>query len=106
MNQGKSRFESLLTATGRKGMGNVLKELDALGFYEAPASTRFHGACPGGLLEHSLQVYDEAIIIRNAQLQMKPEVATQLPSASIAIAVRSASHKRVVAVCFIENILS
>ena len=86
MNQGKSRFESLLMATDRKGMGNVLKELDALGFYEAPASTRFHGACPGGLLEHSLQVYDEAIIIRNAQLQMKPEVAAQLPSASIAIA--------------------
>ena len=86
MSQGKSRFESLLKATGRKGMENVLKELDALGFYKAPASTRFHGAFPGGLLEHSLQVYDEAIMIRHAQLQMKPEVAAQLPSDSIAIA--------------------
>ena len=86
MNQGKSRFESLLMATDRKGMGNVLKELDALGFYKAPASTRFHGAYPGGLLEHSLKVYDEAMLIRNAQLQLKADVAAQLPSDSIAIA--------------------
>lgn len=85
MNQCKSRFESLLMATDRKGMGNVLKELDALGFYKAPASTRFHGAYPGGLLEHSLKVYDEAMLIRNAQLQLKPDVAAQLPSDSIAI---------------------
>ncbi|WP_041139116.1 HD domain-containing protein [Beduini massiliensis] len=27
-------------------------------FFEAPASTRFHGAYPGGLVEHSLNVYD------------------------------------------------
>ena len=85
MNQGKSRFESLLMATDRKGMGNVLKELDALGFYKAPASTRFHGAYLGGLLEHSLKVYDEAMLIRNAQLQLKADVAAQLPSDSIAI---------------------
>ena len=27
-------------------------------FFTAPASTRFHGAYKGGLVEHSLQVYD------------------------------------------------
>lgn len=27
-------------------------------FFEAPASTRFHGSYEGGLLEHSLNVYD------------------------------------------------
>ena len=27
-------------------------------FFTAPASTRYHGAYPGGLLEHSLNVYD------------------------------------------------
>lgn len=27
-------------------------------FFEAPASTRFHGSYPGGLVEHSLNVYD------------------------------------------------
>ena len=27
-------------------------------FFTAPASTRFHGACEGGLLRHSLNVYE------------------------------------------------
>ena len=31
--------------------------LDTTDFFRAPASTRFHGACAGGLLMHSLNVY-------------------------------------------------
>lgn len=31
--------------------------LDAMGFFTAPASTRFHGAYEGGLFDHSYQVY-------------------------------------------------
>ncbi|MBQ8474877.1 MAG: HD domain-containing protein, partial [Clostridia bacterium] len=27
-------------------------------FFTAPASTRYHNSCPGGLLNHSLNVYD------------------------------------------------
>ena len=27
-------------------------------FFEAPASTRFHGSFKGGLLEHSMKVYE------------------------------------------------
>lgn len=30
---------------------------DLMNFYEAPASTKFHGAHPGGLVLHSLRVY-------------------------------------------------
>ena len=85
MNENKKRFEALLTETGRRGVGNILKELSAVGFHDAPASTRFHGAYPGGLLEHSLKVYDEAMLIRDAQLRLKPDVASRLPSDSIAI---------------------
>ena len=85
MNENKKRFEALLTETGRRGVGNVLAELAAVGFHEAPASTRFHGAYPGGLLEHSLKVYEEAMLIRDAQLRLKPDVAARLPSDSIAI---------------------
>ena len=55
------RFEALLRQTGRRGIENVLAELGALGFFSAPASARFHGNYPGGLLEHSLNVYDEFI---------------------------------------------
>ena len=82
----RGRFDGLLLKTGRRGIENVLAELDRLGFYEAPASTRFHGNYPGGLLEHSLCVYDEAVVIREAQLRLKPEVADGLPMGSVAIA--------------------
>ena len=82
----RQRFDALLRETGRRGMENVLTELDKLGFYDAPASTRFHGSHPCGLLEHSLCVYDEAVVIREAQLKLKPEVSASLPLDSVAIA--------------------
>ena len=40
---------------------DVLSLVDDTDFYEAPASTRFHGAYPGGLFDHSLAVTDELV---------------------------------------------
>ena len=44
----------------RDGADKLLDYLcsDHCDFFTAPASTRYHGAYPGGLLEHSLNVYD------------------------------------------------
>lgn len=56
----KERFISLCRSVKRDGMEDLLSWLESNGFYEAPASTRFHGAYAGGLLQHSLNVYDEA----------------------------------------------
>ena len=39
-------------------MDKLLEFLEKTDFYTAPASTRFHGAYEGGLLEHSLKVYE------------------------------------------------
>lgn len=41
----------------REGIDELLAWLEASDFFTAPASTRFHGAYPGGLAEHSLNVY-------------------------------------------------
>jgi len=41
----------------RPGVDKLLAWLDTTDFFRAPASTRFHGACAGGLLMHSLNVY-------------------------------------------------
>ena len=41
----------------RPGADKLLAWLDTTDFFRAPASTRFHGACAGGLLMHSLIVY-------------------------------------------------
>ena len=43
----------------REGSQALLKYLtDKSDFFTAPASTKFHGAYPGGLCEHSINVYD------------------------------------------------
>ena len=44
----------------REGADRLLDFLcsDNSDFFTAPASTRYHGSYPGGLLEHSLNVYD------------------------------------------------
>lgn len=42
----------------RDGADDLLKWLSESDFFVAPASTRFHGSHEGGLLEHSLNVYN------------------------------------------------
>lgn len=54
----KERFETLLSSVSRDGIDKLLDFIRKSDFYTAPASTRFHGAKEGGLLEHSLNVYD------------------------------------------------
>ncbi len=54
----KERIIELLKSTKREGMDRMIDYLEAEGFFEAPASTRFHGAYKGGLAEHSLRVYE------------------------------------------------
>ena len=85
MNDNKERFIMLLRSTGRKGVDNVIAKLDELGFFEAPASTVFHLSQPGGLLQHSLNVYDEAVVIAEQQVDFRPEMEEKLPKASIKI---------------------
>ena len=59
MNDNKARFLQIYRDNiTRTGSGTVLDYLCKSDFFTAPASTRFHGAHEGGLLEHSLNVYD------------------------------------------------
>lgn len=57
----KERFIDIFkTHIKREGADKLLEYLcsDASDFFIAPASTRFHGSVKGGLLSHSLNVYD------------------------------------------------
>lgn len=57
----KTRFLELCHENiKRDGIERFLEYLEspASDFYSAPASTRYHGSYAGGLLEHSLNVYD------------------------------------------------
>lgn len=53
-----TRFEAELSKVQHPGMDKLLDYIRKSDFYSAPASTRFHLACPGGLLQHSLNVLD------------------------------------------------
>ena len=54
----KEEFRKLLLSVNREGMDKLLEFINATDFYTAPASTRFHGSYEGGLLEHSMKVYE------------------------------------------------
>ena len=58
MNENINRFEELMLTVNRDGMDKLMEFIRKSDFYTAPASTRFHLSCEGGLLQHSLNVYD------------------------------------------------
>lgn len=53
-----ARFEAELAKVQRPGMDKLLEYIQKSDFYKAPASTKYHLAAPGGLLQHSLNVLD------------------------------------------------
>lgn len=59
----KERFRMLLLSTKRSGMQKVLEKLDCSGFYDAPVTTHKTLDYKGGLLQHSLNVYDAIEIL-------------------------------------------
>ena len=54
----KEEFIELLKQVDREGMDKLIEFLENSDFFKAPASTRFHGSFEGGLLAHSMKVYE------------------------------------------------
>jgi len=54
----KEEFIKLLKSTNRENIDKLIEFIDKTDFYKAPASTKFHGSFEGGLLEHSMKVYE------------------------------------------------
>ena len=82
----KEQFESLLRSTGRKGVENVLTELNRLGFFNAPASSSFHLNEPGGLVLHSLNVCSAARSIYAMACALNPSRLANLTENSVIVA--------------------
>lgn len=80
------RFCEILRSTERENIDYVIEDLESWGFFEAPASSQGHGAYPGGLLEHSLNVYDAAMASKKEMIAMRPDLEEALQDDSIAIA--------------------
>ena len=76
----KDRFVELYTKyITRPGAGEFLAWLEETDFFTAPASTRFHGAYAGGLVEHSVNVWEELVRL----LKAYPEVKVTAETAAI-----------------------
>ena len=57
--ENKEKFKKLCHQwIKRGGLDKLLEWLDTTDFYVAPASTRFHLMCEGGLCEHSINVFN------------------------------------------------
>lgn len=59
MSDQQRAFVEALSVIDRKGIVELAQWLERTDFYEAPASTMFHGNYCGGLVDHSLHVYEE-----------------------------------------------
>lgn len=71
----RNRFDNVVSKIQREGINDLVSWLNTTDFFEAPASTKFHGNYPGGLVEHSLHVLEFALTNFNWALKYKPELA-------------------------------
>ena len=78
-----ARFIELLKSTNRPGLDAVIDGLGKLGFFNAPASSKHHLAEAGGLVRHSLNVCEQALLIRKAQISLRPDIAEKVPEESV-----------------------
>ena len=82
----KEEFVSLLKSTGRPGMDDVIKDLEELGFFEAPASAGHHLNVGGGLVEHSLNTCKAALAVYEGMRKIEPYLEREVKRESIIIA--------------------
>ena len=86
--ENKERFLDIYrTNITREGSDKLLSFLlsESSDFFTAPASTRYHGNFEGGLLQHSLNVYD-CLCDLLARPRMKDMYGISYPAESVAIA--------------------
>ena len=82
----KEEFISLLNSTERQGMDDVIKDLEELGFFEAPASAGHHLNVAGGLVEHSLNTCKAALAVYEGMQKIEPYLEREIKRESIIIA--------------------
>ena len=72
----EAEYKKVYSIIERPGAADLLQWMGANGFFEAPASKRHHGAKPGGLAEHSINVFRRLLRLNKeeAQRQQPPAI--------------------------------
>lgn len=81
----KEEFIELLHSTNRDGVEDCIVDLQELGFFEAPASTKFHLNEEGGLVQHSLNLCHVALKVRESMIELDDSLRELLPTDSVII---------------------
>ncbi len=71
----KREFLSLISSIKRDGadIDALVRKLEHSDFFVAPASTKYHSSYPGGLCEHSLNVYHNLVKLCNGKKGLDSE---------------------------------
>ena len=78
------RFEELMGKVQRDGKDKLMEYIrEKSDFYTAPASTKYHLSCEGGLLQHSLNVYD--CLVAKRESPVWKDIMATVPEESIII---------------------
>jgi len=85
------RFEAEMSKVTRPGVDKLMDYIRKSDFYTAPASTKYHLACEGGLLQHSLNVLDalQAMLVCEGKewlYRVAGEIVCTIPDESVVIA--------------------
>ena len=80
--QNRDEFISLLNKIERPGANipKLIKKLDDNNFFTAPASSKYHGAYVGGLVEHCLNVYANLVKLVNSKSDFFTYYGKQFPN--------------------------
>ena len=81
----KEEFIELLRSTNRDGVEDCIVDLQELGFFEVPASTKFHLNEEGGLVQHSLNLCHVALKVRESMIELDDSLRELLPKDSVII---------------------
>lgn len=82
----KEQFLSLLRSTGIEDMDYFISQLEKSGFFQAPASMKGHLCFEGGLMLHSLNVYEAAVLLKKTFEKERSDVFEQISDESIIVA--------------------
>lgn len=81
----KENYIKLLKSTERDGIDELIKWLEESDFFTSPASTKYHLNCEGGLLQHSIYVFDQLMYQLAIDLDVE-ELPEEIAKSAIIVA--------------------
>jgi len=86
LKQLKEEFVRLLRECNREGMEDAIKDIEEMGFFEAPASAGHHLNVKGGLVLHSLNTCKAGLAVWEGLKKIEPTLEREVSRESVIIA--------------------